>query len=71
LVEEAGDRKRGNNRGKEDKRREEGHHKVVGQRRRHLQRVILLNVRISADERRLEFTELHSALDAVDEARDF
>jgi hypothetical protein len=42
-----------------------GHHKVIGERCRHLQRVVAFNVGIRPDQRRLEFPEVHSVLDAV------
>ena len=38
------------------------HHKVIGERGRHLQGVVAFEVGIGSNQRRSEFTELHGAL---------
>ena len=62
LVEQAGDWQEGNNGGKEDQCRKQSHHKVIGERRRHLQCVIAFHVSICPNQSRSEFPELHGPL---------
>ena len=62
LVKQTGNWQEGNNGGKEDQCGKESHHKVIGERCCHLQRVIAFNVGICPDQRRLEFPELHGPL---------
>ena len=65
LVKQSGDRQESNDCREKDQRGEKGHHKVVRERRSHLQGVIAFDIGVGTNQRRFELLELHGPLDAV------
>jgi hypothetical protein len=60
LVKQTRNREEGDDCGKEDEGRKEGHHRVIRERRCHLQRVIAFNIRVCPQQGRLDSLQLHT-----------